>query len=133
MHARRIDISILNPAAMLTMVHRGTGAFTSPKEVATIAVLPHDDRLGFVVLRAYGFSLDDIRGWGGEISYDQPMPNHPSRIEKSRRRDHIPWDIGGVSQPPLPLERMVRESSVTPLDVPLHPRAAAVWQRHGFL
>jgi TRAP-type uncharacterized transport system substrate-binding protein len=228
--------------------------------VATIAVLPHDDRLGFavadrlgfagladiaaaryplrvsvrgsvdactpimvdVVLRAYGFSLDDIRGWGGEISYDQPMPNHPSRIgrlergeidaifdegivmwanllaaagagflpldsehltaleaqgfrraliEKSRypslpadvpavdysgwpiycradtpaplvekfcqalvrRRDHIPWDIGGVSQPPLPLERMVRESPVTPLDVPLHPQAAAVWQQHGFL
>jgi TRAP-type uncharacterized transport system substrate-binding protein len=259
-HARRIDISILNPAAMLTMAHRGTGAFTSPKEVATIAVLPHDDRLGFavadrlgfagladiaaaryplrvsvrgsvdactpimvdVVLRAYGFSLDDIRGWGGEISYDQPMPNHPSRIgrlergeidaifdegivmwanllaaagagflpldpehltaleaqgfrraliEKSRypslpadvpavdysgwpiycradtpaplvekfcqalvrRRDHIPWDIGGVSQPPLPLERMVRESPVTPLDVPLHPQAAAVWQQHGFL
>ena len=259
-HARRIDISILNPAAMLTMAHRGTGAFTSPKDVATIAVLPHDDRLGFavadrlgfagladiaaaryplrvsvrgsvdactpimvdVVLRAYGFSLDDIRGWGGEISYDQPMPNHPSRIgrlergeidaifdegivmwadllaaagasllpldpehltaleaqgfrraliEKSRypslpadvpavdysgwpiycradtpaplvekfcqalvrRRDHIPWDIGGVSQPPLPLERMVRESPVTPLDVPLHPQAAAVWQQHGFL
>jgi TRAP-type uncharacterized transport system substrate-binding protein len=259
-HARRVDISILNPAAMLTMAHRGTGAFTSPKELATIAVLPHDDRLGFavadrlgfagladiaaaryplrvsvrgsvdactpimvdVVLRAYGFSLDDIRGWGGEISYDQPMPNHPSRIgrlergeidaifdegivmwanllaaagagflpldpehltaleaqgfrraliEKSRypslpadvpavdysgwpiycradtpaplvekfcqalvrRRDHIPWDIGGVSQPPLPLERMVRESPVTPLDVPLHPQAAAVWQQHGFL
>ena len=259
-HARRIDISILNPAAMLTMAHRGTGAFTSPKDVATIAVLPHDDRLGFavadrlgfaglagiaaaryplrvsvrgsvdactpimvdVVLREYGFSLDDIRGWGGEISYDQPMPNHPSRIgrlergeidaifdegivmwadllagvgasllplgpehltaleaqgfrpaliEKSRypslpadipavdysgwpiycrtdtpdslvekfcqalvrRRDHIPWDIGGVSQPPLPLERMVRESPVTPLDVPLHPQAAAVWKQHGFL
>jgi len=34
----------------------------------------------------------------------------------------IPWDIGGVSQPPLPLERMVRESPVTPLDVPLHPQ-----------
>jgi TRAP-type uncharacterized transport system substrate-binding protein len=258
--ARRIDISILNPAAMLTMAHRGTGAFTSPKEVATIAVLPHDDRLGFavadrlgfagladiaaaryplrvsvrgsvdactpimvdVVLRAYGFSLGDIKGWGGEISYDQPMPNHPSRIgrlergeidaifdegivlwaellaaagasllplgpehltaleaqgfrraliEKSRypslpadvpavdysgwpiycradtpdplvekfcqalvrRRDHIPWDIGGVSQPPLPLERMVRESPVTPFDVPLHPAAAAVWRQHGFL
>ena len=259
-HARRVDISILNPAAMLTMAHRGTDAFTSPKDVATIAVLPHDDRLGFavadrlgfasladiataryplrvsvrgsvdactpimvdVVLRAYGFSLGDIEGWGGEISYDQPMPNHPSRIgrlergeldaifdegivlwadllaavgasllpldpehltalegqgfrraliEKSRypslpadvpavdysgwpiycradtpdplvekfcraldrRRDHIPWDIGGPAQPPLPLERMVRESPVTPLDVPLHPRAAAVWRELGYL
>jgi hypothetical protein len=43
------------------------------------------------------------------------------------------WDIGGVSQPPLPLERMVKESPATPLDVPLHPRAAAVWQQHGYL
>ena len=175
-----------------------------------------------VVLRAHGFRLDDIRAWGGEISFDQPMPNHPSRmgrlargeldaifdegvilwadqlagaesrflplsfdrlevlqdqgfrrglIEKSRypslasdvptvdysgwpiycrtdtpdvlvehfcralisRRDHIPWDIGGVHQPPLPLERMVRESSATPQDVPMHARAAAVWREHGYL
>jgi uncharacterized protein len=91
--------------------------------VATIAVLPHDDRLGFavanrlgfagladiaaaryplrvsvrgsidactpimvdVVLREHGFSLDDIRAWGGEISYDQPMPNHPSRMGRLER------------------------------------------------
>jgi TRAP-type uncharacterized transport system substrate-binding protein len=259
-HARRVDVSILNPAAMLTMAHRGTGAFTSPRDVATIAVLPHDDRLAFavasglgfgslediaaakyplrvsvrgsidactpvmvdVVLRQHGFSLDDIVAWGGEISYDQPMPNDPSRlgrvergeldaifdegvvmwadrvtaagarllplspghltaleaqgfrralIEKSRypslpadvpaldyggwplfchqdtpdvlirqfcqalvsRRDAIPWDIGGVRQPPLPLERMVRDSPDTPMDVPLHPAAVAVWQEHGFL
>jgi TRAP-type uncharacterized transport system substrate-binding protein len=258
--ARRVDISILNPAALLTMAHRGTGPFSSPREVATIAVLPHDDRLGFavasrlgfagladiaaaryplrvsvrgsvdactplmvdVVLRAHGFSLDDIAAWGGEISRDQQMPNHPSRmgrlargeldaifdegvvlwadqvaaagaqflplspaqltaleaggfrrglIEQARypslprdipavdysgwpiycradtsgalvehfcralvsRRDAIPWDIGGVAQPPLPLERMVADSPVTPLDVPLHPRAAAVWREHGFL
>jgi hypothetical protein len=38
-----------------------------------------------------------------------------------------------VHQPPLPLERMVKESPVTPLDVPMHPRAAAVWQKHGYL
>jgi hypothetical protein len=257
-HARRIDVSTLNPAAMLTMAHRGTGAFSSPKEVATIAVLPHDDRLGFavasrlgftslddiakaryplrvsvrgsidactpimvdIVLRTYGFTLDDIRAWGGEISYDQPMPNDPSRIgrlergeidaifdegvvmwadlvtaadaqflplghpevlraegfrlgyiEKSRypslpadiptvdysgwpiycrtdtpgelvehfcqalvsRRDGIVWDIGGPRQPPLPLERMVKDSPVTPIDVPMHPRAAAVWRQHGYL
>ena len=259
-HARRVDISILNPAALLTMAHRGTGAFSSPRDVATIAVLPHDDRLGFavaerlgftsladiaaakyplrvstrgsidactpimvdVVLRAHGFSLDDIRAWGGEISLDQPMPNHPSRtgrlergeidaifdegvvmwadlvaaagarflplsppqlqtlqeqgfrpavIEQARypslpadvpavdfsgwpiycrtdtpgvlveqfcqalvvRRDDIVWDIGGVRQPPLPLERMVREAPDTPLDVPMHPSAADVWRQHGFL
>ena len=259
-HARRVDVSILNPAALLTMAHRGIGAFNSPRDVATIAVLPHDDRLGFavtdrlgftslediaaaryplrvsvrgsidactsimvdVVLRAHGFSLDDIRAWGGEISFDQPMPNNPSRIgrlergeidaifdegvvlwadqvadagaqflplgphhleileaqgfrrgliEKSRypslprdvpavdfsgwpiycrtdtpdvlveqfcqalvsRREEIVWDIGGVHQPPLPLERMVKESPITPLDVPMHPCAAAVWRQHGYL
>jgi TRAP-type uncharacterized transport system substrate-binding protein len=259
-HARRVDVSILNPAALLTMAHRGVGAFGSPRDVATIAVLPHYDQLGFavadrlgftslediaaaryplrvsvrgsidactpimvdVVLRAHGFSLDDVRAWGGEISSGQPMPNHPSRIgrlergeidaifdegvvlwadlvtgagarllplspshldglqaqgfrrgliEKSRypslpgdvptvdysgwpiycrtdtadalvgqfcqalasRRDDIVWDIGGVRQPPLPLERMVRESPMTPLDVPMHPRAAAVWRQHGYL
>jgi hypothetical protein len=259
-HARRVDVSILNPAALLTMAHRGTGAFDRPRDVATIAMLPHDDRLGFavagrlgftslediaaaryplrvsvrgsldactpimvdVVLRAHGFSLDDIRAWGGEISFDQPMPNHPSRIgrlqrgeidaifdegvvmwadqvpaagaqflpidpghlkvlqaqgfrpgviEQSRypslprdipavdysgwpiycrtdtpdalverfcqalvsRRDNIVWDIGGAHQPPLPLERMVMESPATPLDVPMHPRAAAVWRQHGYL
>lgn len=259
-HAGRVDVSILNPAALLTMAHRGTGAFGSPRDVATIAVLPHYDQLGFavasrlgfasledvaaakyplrvsvrgsldactpimvdVVLRAHGFSLDDLRAWGGEISYDQPMPNDPSRIgrlgrgeidaifdegvvlwadqvaaagarflplsprhletleaegfrrgliEKSRypslpgdvptvdfsgwpiycrtdtpdalverfcqalvrRRDDIVWDIGGVRQPPLPLERMVKDSPDTPLDVPMHPRAVAVWRQHGFL
>jgi uncharacterized protein len=259
-HERRVDVSTLNPAAMLTMAYRGVGAFKSPRDVATIAVLPHDDRLGFavadrlgftsleeiaaaryplrvsvrgsldactpimvdVVLRAHGFSLDDIRAWGGEISSDQPMPNHPSRIgrlergeidaifdegvvmwadqvaaagasflplsphhleilqgegfrraliEKSRypslprdvpavdysgwpiycragtsgalieqfcqalvsRRESIVWDIGDVRQPPLPLERMVKDSPVTPLDVPMHPSAAAVWRQHGYL
>jgi TRAP-type uncharacterized transport system substrate-binding protein len=259
-HERRVDVSTLNPAALLTMAHRGTGAFTSPREVAAIAVLPHFDQLGFavadrlgfaslddiaaaryplrvsvrgsldactpimvdVVLRAHGFSLDDIQAWGGEISYDQPMPNHPSRIgrlesgeldaifdegvvmwaslvpaagarflplsperlatlqaqgfrrgliEQERypelpgdiltvdfsgwplycrsdtsdalvelfcralvsKRDDIVWDIGGVRQPPLPLERMVTESPQTPQDVPLHPRAAAVWRELGYL
>jgi hypothetical protein len=49
------------------------------------------------------------------------------------RRNPIAWDIGGPQQPPLPLEQMVRDSPVTPLDVPLHPRAAAVWEQHGWL
>ena len=49
------------------------------------------------------------------------------------RGDTIGWDIGGVRQPPLPLEHLVRDSPVTPMDVPLHPRAAAVWGEQGFL
>lgn len=259
-HAGRIDVSTLNPAAMLTMAHRGTGVFDTPKNVAAIAVLPHDDQLGFavadrlgfadlaeigaaryplrvsvrgsidactpimvdVVLGAHGFTLADIEQWGGEISYDQPMPNHPSRIgrlkageldaifdegvvmwadlvadaaasllplslghlevlqaqgfrrgliEKSRypslpgdiatvdysgwpiycradapgkliekfclaliaRKDAIVWDIGGIRQPPLPLDQMARESPATPQDVPLHPSAIGVWREHGYL
>jgi TRAP-type uncharacterized transport system substrate-binding protein len=32
------------------------------------------------VLKSLGFSLAELESWGGEISYDQPMPNHPSRI-----------------------------------------------------
>ena len=121
-HERRIDVSILNPAAMLTMAYRGVGAFETPREVATIAVLPHDDQLGFavadrlgfasldeiaqarpplrvsvrgsldastpilvdLVLRAHGFSLDDIRAWGGDVRHDQPMPNHASRMGRLR-------------------------------------------------
>ena len=48
-HERRVDISTVNPAAMLTMAHRGVGVYDRPRDVATIAVLPHDDRLGFAV------------------------------------------------------------------------------------
>ena len=32
------------------------------------------------VLKAYGFDLDDIGRWGGHVSYDQPLPNHPTRL-----------------------------------------------------
>jgi TRAP-type uncharacterized transport system substrate-binding protein len=259
-HAHRVDVSTLKPAAMLTMAHRGTGAFDYPRDVATIAMLPHYDQLGFavtdrlgftsladiaaaryplrvsvrgsvdactpimvdVVLQAYGFSLADIRAWGGTVSADQPVPSDPSRIgrlesgeidavfdegvalwadvvtaagarllplsppyleflqgqgfrpgliEKSRysslpgdvptvdysgwpiycrtdtsdtliehfcqalvsRRDDIVWDTGGLRQPPLPLEQMVKESPSTPFDVPMHPGAAAVWREYGYL
>jgi TRAP-type uncharacterized transport system substrate-binding protein len=259
-HAGLVDVSILNPAAMLAMAYHGTGAYDAKRDVAAIAVLPHYDQLGFavasrlgfaslsdiaerryplrvsvrgsidactpimvdVVLREHGFTLSDLERWGGEISYDQPMPNDPSRlgrlaageidaifdegvvmwadrvagagaaflpleadhldkllaqgfrrgaIERSRyptlpgdiptvdysgwpiycradapdgliekfcralvsRRDSVVWDIGGATQPPLPLDRMARESPYTPQDVPLHPAAAAVWREHGFL
>ncbi len=32
------------------------------------------------VLKAHGFSLADIESWGGHVSYDLPLPPHPSRI-----------------------------------------------------
>lgn len=173
------------------------------------------------VLRAHGFSLDDLCFWGGAVYNDQPMPQHPSRIgrlaageidaifdegvvgwanqlavagahflpveaerlteleaqgfrgariAKDRfdtltedvptldfggwpiycradtpddlvdrfcrtlldRRDHLPWQMGPVEQPPMPLELMVRDSIDTPRDVPLHPRAAAIWDEQGW-
>lgn len=44
------------------MAHRGVGLFEHPMEVATIAVLPHYDQLGFAVRQDSGLaSLDDIR------------------------------------------------------------------------
>lgn len=59
---RQLDISIMNPSAILTMAHRGIGLFTEPMQVALIAVIPHDDQLGFAVSEASGLtSLDDIR------------------------------------------------------------------------
>lgn len=261
-HERRLDIAILNPVALLNMARLGRGAYDSPRDVATIAVLPHDDQLGFavadrlgfgsladiaaaryplrvsvrgsldaatsisvdVVLRAYGFGLADLEAWGGTISYDQPMPmrgdtdrigrlaageidaifeegvvlwadavagagasllpiddahlrvleqqgfrrgvipasRYPSLpadvptvdysgwpvfcrtdtadlvVEQFCRglhsaQDHLVWDLGPVQQAPLPLARMVSDSPGTPLDVPLHPRAEAVWRELGYL
>lgn len=32
------------------------------------------------VLKAHGFNFGDIQEWGGHISYDQPLPNAPTRI-----------------------------------------------------
>ena len=172
------------------------------------------------VLKAYGFELADIERWGGHISYDQALPNHPTRLgavergevdaifeeatntwvnraagmgmrflpvdgeqmthlaaegfrpavlEASRyadlaedvptvdfsgwpiytgaeapesfvtafcraleaRKDRIPWESSGVL--PLPLERMCHDAPDAPLEVPLHPAAARVWEECGYL
>lgn len=50
------------------------------------------------------------------------------------RKDRIPWEMGDArNQPPLPLERMCRDTPEGPLDVPLHPAAEQVWQELGYL
>ncbi len=36
-------------------------------------------------LDAYGFSLDDIRSWGGEVRYDPGQPYAPNRIDAVER------------------------------------------------
>lgn len=60
--ARELDISILNPSLLLAMAHRGVGVYDQPQEVALIAVMPHDDQLGFAVSESTGLtSLDEIR------------------------------------------------------------------------
>jgi TRAP-type uncharacterized transport system substrate-binding protein len=121
----KLDIAILNPSVLLTMAYRGSGAFQKPIPVATLAVIPHYDQLGFavteasglhsldqireqqyplrvsvrgsldacttllvnVVLKAHGFSLEDLVAWGGHVSYDQPMPNDPSRIGRVKNKE----------------------------------------------
>lgn len=263
---RKLDISIMNPSLILAMAHRGIGLFTEPMQVALIAVMPHDDQLGFAVskesgltslddireqryplrlcvrgsldqctadlvdcvLRVHGFSYRDIVEWGGSVSFDQQMPpigfpGLPSRIERAasgkfdaifeegvfiwanaadaaalrfldisperltelgshgfkpatidkaryeslpadiatldfsgwpiftradapdllirkfcesmhNHKDSIPWQIGPVQQPDLPLERMVVDSPDTPLmGIPFHRAAEAVWQKLGYL
>ena len=59
---RTLDISIMNPAAILSMAYQGVGLFSQPMQVALIAVMPHADQLGFAVSEASGLtSLVDIR------------------------------------------------------------------------
>ena len=100
-------LSMINPAAILTMAHRGTGIFTAPQPVRMIGVIPSFDQLVFAVnsdsgitnledigakkyplrmllrdppnhcihimvehiLAAAGFSIDDIKSWGGNVDY----------------------------------------------------------------
>ncbi len=45
------------------------------------------------------------------------------------RRDRIPWEGHG----PMPLDRMCRDTTEGPLDVPLHPAAQAFWRERGYL
>ncbi|MEA2981100.1 MAG: hypothetical protein QOF09_2923 [Alphaproteobacteria bacterium] len=59
---RKLDISIMNPGAILSMAHQGLGLFSEPMQVALIAVIPHEDQLAFAVSESSGLkSLDDIR------------------------------------------------------------------------
>jgi TRAP-type uncharacterized transport system substrate-binding protein len=45
------------------------------------------------VLATYGFTLDDIRSWGGEIRYDPGMPNLPHRLGAAERGEvDAIWD-----------------------------------------
>ena len=59
--AGRLDVATLNPVVMLNMARLGTGPFSAPMDLSTIAVLPHYDQLAFAVSDRLGFSgLRDI-------------------------------------------------------------------------
>jgi TRAP-type uncharacterized transport system substrate-binding protein len=45
----KAQLSMVNPAAILTMAYRGTGPFTAPQPVRVIAVIPSLDQLVFAV------------------------------------------------------------------------------------
>jgi hypothetical protein len=58
----KLHISMLNPAALLTIAHRGAWPFGRPMPVALITMFPHYDQLGFAVTQRSGISsLDQIR------------------------------------------------------------------------
>ena len=116
--AGTVQVSIINPAAVLTVALRGKGPYEQPVPLRAIAVMPSPDQIGFAVtgasglrsvadikaqrfplklslrgnrkhtihlfikelLAAAGFSLDDITAWGGEVRYDQGMPEAETRI-----------------------------------------------------
>jgi TRAP-type uncharacterized transport system substrate-binding protein len=48
---------------------------------------PSTAMLGNEILKAHGFTLDDIDRWGGHVSYEQPLPGHPSRMGAVERGD----------------------------------------------
>ena len=171
------------------------------------------------MLKAAGFSLDDIKSWGGEVRYDNGLPsNNPNRIGAVERgeitaifdeaagwrhqalkigmriipigeetlsklealglqrgiitkestpglpedvptidfsgwiiyvRDDMPddevWAIcaalearkdripPGTGEPPLPLDRMCKDTPEGRLPIPLHPAAERFWREQGYL
>jgi len=59
---RKLDISMLNPEALVKMAYQGIGPFDRPHPLAVITVIPHYDQLGFAVAKKTGItSLDQIR------------------------------------------------------------------------
>ena len=49
------------------------------------------------------------------------------------RKDRLLWTWGTVKQPPMPIERMLKNSPETPVDIPFHPAALAFWKAQGYL
>ncbi len=118
---KKLSLLWLNPSVAATMALKGTGPFSKPLPLRTIAVFPSHDLVGFAVhestgitslaqikqkriplrlstgrrirppfvhdttmftvaavLQAAGFTLADIRRWGGKIQ-SVMRPSHPDR------------------------------------------------------
>ncbi|HZA55816.1 MAG TPA: TAXI family TRAP transporter solute-binding subunit [Candidatus Udaeobacter sp.] len=72
----------------------------------------------------------DFSGWPIYTHKDAPdelIANFCSALEACK--DRVPWAQAG----PLPLKRMVRDSSEGHLEVPLHPAAERFWRERGYL
>ena len=104
----KVSVAWINPSASVTLAYKGTGPIGRPIPLRTIAVFPSWDVMGFAVhestgptgaremiespvtfmvhsaLKAAGFTVADIRKWGGKI-HEVSRPSHPDRrtgIEK---------------------------------------------------
>lgn len=72
----------------------------------------------------------DFSGWPIFVHAELPDLTVTQICQALEARKHlIPWEGEG----PLPLDRMCRDTSATPLDVPLHPAADAFWRGRGYL
>ena len=83
------------------------------------------------VLSAAGFSLQDIISWGGEIRYDEGLPNSPTRLGAVRRGEvNAIFDEAVRSWVTPALESGMR---ILPLDEPLLKQLEALGLRRGTL
>jgi len=73
----------------------------------------------------------DFSGWPVYTRNDTPDEFVTAFCESlEARKDRIQWESGGT---PLPLERMCRDASDAPLEVPLHAAAERFWRSMGYL
>lgn len=120
-------LALVNPSTALRMAYLGTGPFTSPQPVRTLAVVPSNDQLALAVksstgltafeeiatrrvplhvhtrgtprhalqfmvpalLRAGGFSVNELAGWGGAVDYDGGFPFMRSKVVAALRAGEL--------------------------------------------
>ncbi len=82
-------------------------------------------------LAAYGFSLDDVKRWGGDVSYDPEMPRDDSRLGKVKRGEiDAIFDEGVRRFIPLAIDAGMR---FLPLDEPVLRQLESMGLRRGTL